>query len=78
METPLQETTEVLLKEVKLSKRWTFWENFEMRGKKKKGDYSQLTKAVYSFDNIIEFWQFWNSYPGKEPSNIFFNGERLL
>ena len=62
---------------VKLERELTFWENYEIKDKNKKVDYSELMKPIFSFDTIIDFWQFWNSYPGNSPSQIFFDGERI-
>ena len=62
---------------VKLEREWTFWENYEIKDKNKKVDYSELMKPIFSFNTIIDFWQFWNSYPGNSPSQIFFDGERI-
>ena len=39
--------------------------------------YSKLIKPIYNFNTIIDFWQFWNIYPGNEPSKIFFDGEKI-
>ena len=80
METSLEESNEVPLQKVQFAKKWTFWENYEMKekDKTKKGDYTNLMKPILAIENIIQFWQFWNIYPGREPGNIFYNGERMI
>ena len=54
-----------------LNRSWSFWENYENRNKRN----NYMIKEIYSFDNIISFWQFWNQYPGNETKLIFFDGE---
>lgn len=72
----LEESETIALKKVQLNRSWSFWENYEQKEKSEK-EYNQLLKEIYTFDNIISFWQFWNKYPGSIPSNVFFNGESL-
>jgi len=60
---------------VKLQRTWVFWENYENKGNNL--DYAQSLKEIFRFDDIITFWQFWNAYPGSDPSFIFYNGERI-
>jgi hypothetical protein len=60
---------------VKLQRTWVFWENYENKGNNL--DYAQSLKDIFRFDDIITFWQFWNNYPGSDPSFIFFNGDRI-
>ena len=73
----MEEKDSIELNKIKLQRKWTFWENYETREKSKEEDYSKLTQSIYSFDTIIEFWQFWNNYQGSDPKNIFFDGERI-
>ena len=70
-----EEKDSIEINKVKLAREWTFWENYEM--KDKKVDYSELIKPIYTFDTIIDFWQFWNLYPGNTPSNLFYDGEKI-
>lgn len=77
MET-IQESDVIPIEKVQLHRRWAFWENYDTKAKKEKLDWSQLTKKIFSFDTIIDFWQFWNHYPGSDPVNLFFNGERFI
>lgn len=60
---------------VKLPKTWVLWENYE--SKSGKLDYKDSLKSIFKFNDILSFWQFWNSYPGSDPSFIFYNGDRL-
>ena len=66
-----EEKDSIEINKVKLAREWTFWE------KDKKVDYSELIKPIYTFDTIIDFWQFWNLYPGNNPSNLFYDGEKI-
>ena len=71
-----EESNTIEKEKVKLNRQWSFWENYESKNKDEQ-DYSKLLKEIYTFDNIISFWQFWNKYPGSETSSVFFNGECL-
>jgi hypothetical protein len=70
----LSESTTIEKSKVLFSREWSFWENYETKNREEK-DYSKLTKELYTFNNIIAFWQFWNSYPGNDIKNIFYDGE---
>ena len=59
---------------VLLNRAWSFWENYETKTREEK-DYSKLLKEVYTFGDLISFWQFWNKYPGSDTRQIFYNGE---
>ena len=59
---------------VKLNREWSFWENYETKTRQKK-DYTKLLKEIYTFKDLISFWQFWNKYPGSDAKNIFYNGD---
>ena len=72
----MEEKDSIEFNKVKLQRKWTFWENYETREKSKEEDYSKLTNSIFSFETIIEFWQFWNNYQGNNPKNIFFDGEK--
>ncbi len=61
---------------VKLQRTWVFWENYESKSGEKL-EWSQSIKKIYTFDDIISYWQFLNNYPGSNPANIFYNGERV-
>ena len=59
---------------VQLNRQWSFWENYETKTRQEK-DYTKLLKEIYSFKDLISFWQFWNKYPGSDTKNIFYNGD---
>lgn len=73
---PIKESNVIEEKKVRLNREWSFWENYEPKEKNQKNlDYSMFLKNIYSFNDLISFWQFWNKYPGSTPSKIFYNGE---
>lgn len=59
---------------VLLCRSWSFWENYETKTREEK-DYSKLLKEIFTFNDLISFWQFWNKYPGSDAKQIFYNGE---
>jgi hypothetical protein len=61
---------------VKLQREWVIWENYDAKTGERL-DYSKTLQKIFTFDDIVSFWQFWNNYPGSEPSYIFYNGERI-
>lgn len=66
-----EESTTIEKDKVLLNREWTFWENYDSKSKEIK-DYSTLTKELFTFSDIISFWQFWNNYPGNDSKkNIF-------
>lgn len=74
----MEETDTIEKSKVLLNREWSFWENYEAKERKGKDqDYSELTKEIYSFNDIVSFWQFWNHYPGNDIKKIFFDGEYL-
>ncbi len=76
-EDKLEEKDSIEYNKIKLEREWTFWENYEMKDKNKKVDYSELIQPIFNFNTIIDFWQFWNIYPGNNPSKLFFDGEKI-
>ena len=74
IEEKIEESNTIEKSKVLLNREWSFWENYETKGKEKV-DYSQLLKEIYTFNDIISFWQFWNNYPGNDLKKIFFDGE---
>ena len=68
----LEESNTIEKEKVKLNRSWSFWENYL---RKNSNDY--ILEEIFSFDDIISFWQFWNKYPGNEAKKIFYNGEYL-
>ena len=71
----IEESDTIEKDKVLLSREWSFWENYEQ--KKGEKNYSKLLKEIYSFQDIISFWQFWNKYPGSDIKKIFFDGENI-
>ena len=69
-ETSLEKDQEKL----RLNRTWAFWENYDTKTHEEK-DYTKLLKEIYSFNDLISFWQFWNKYPGSDTKNIFYNGD---
>ena len=68
----LEESDTIEKNKVLLNREWSFWENYETRSKNDKdADYSKLLKELFSFNDIISFWQFWNNYPGSELKKYF-------
>lgn len=65
----------VQLENVKFPRSWSFWESYLAKGKKL--NYTDSMKAIYEWDNLIAFWQFWNSYPGAEATSLFFDGNKI-
>ena len=74
--TNIKESSTIDKEKVKLKREWSIWENYDTKNKNEK-DYSKLLKEIYSFDNIIAFWQFWNKYPGNDAKNIYFYNDCL-
>ena len=72
----LEESDTIELNKVLLNREWSLWENYESKNKEKV-DYSLLLKEIFSFNDIISFWQFWNNYPGSDLKKIFFNGNYI-
>ena len=67
----LEESDTIKLEKVLLNCSWSFWENHEPKNKNKnqlsfKVGYSETVKEIYTFDNTLSFWQFWNKYPSKK------------
>ena len=60
--------------QVILNRTWSFWENYESKSKEEK-NYSKLLKEIFTFKDLISFWQFWNKYPGSDSKQIFYNGD---
>ena len=77
MKETIEESDTIEKEKVLLKRTWSFWENYDLKDKKEKKDYSKLLKEIYTFNDIISFWQFWNKYPGSNTKNIFFNEENI-
>ena len=70
----LEESETIEKEKVLLKRTWSFWENYEDLKRAEK-DYSKLLREIYTFNDIISFWQFWNKYPGNDTKQVFYNGE---
>lgn len=58
---------------INLPRLWTFWEGYE--GKEEYStDWTNSFKKVFSFKDILSFWQFWNNTIYANFSEIFYNG----
>ncbi len=75
LDSKLEESETIELDKVLLRRSWSIWETYEAR-KSGKG-YSESLEEIYTFDNIISFWQFWNKYPGNDIRKIFYDGENI-
>lgn len=74
----LEESATIEKSKVLFKREWSFWENYEPKNQnQKEKDYSKLLKEIFTFEDIISFWQFWNYYPGNDIKKIFFDGEFL-
>lgn len=71
----LVEEEKVPISKVQLNREWSIWENYEVKPGENKIDYSKALKEIFSFTTIIDFWQFWNLYPGAYPEKIFYDGQ---
>ena len=72
----IEESDTIEKEKVQLNRSWSFWENYDAKIKSEKV-YSELLKEIFSFNDIISFWQFWNKYPGNDTKKIFYNGEYI-
>ena len=70
----LEESDTIELENILLNRTWSFWENYETK-RKSDLNYTDSLKEIYTFNDIISFWQFWNKYPGRDTKEIFYNGE---
>ena len=53
-EEKIEESNTIEKSKVLLNREWSFWENYETKGKEKV-DYSQLLKEIYTFNDIISY-----------------------
>ena len=72
----IPESSVIEKEKVKLNRAWSFWENYGVKNNAEFG-YSDSLKEIYTFDDIISFWQFWNKYPGNDTKKIFYNGDYI-
>lgn len=67
---------EEIKKLTKLQFEWALWENYDtMEGMSAKSqtqqDYLANIRSIGEFNNLISFWQLWNSLPHADPGNFF-------
>jgi len=59
----------------KLKYKWVLWEQLQGEEKAQKGlvqkQYMENLQEVAEFDNLISFWQLWNTVPHANPANCF-------
>jgi hypothetical protein len=67
---------------VELQRSWIFWENYQIdvqsHQNNENKDWNAQIKRVFNFSDLITFWQFWNTYPGSIPKDVFYNGDRFI
>ena len=72
----IQESETINIEDVKLNRKWAFWESYEEYEKVRSKDQqpsNYLLEKIFDFDDLISFWQFWNKYPGSNPWSIFYS-----
>ena len=72
-----EKKVDIPLSSVKFRKSWSFWESYAPKSKSEQLEYHQANKQIYKWNDLIEFYQFWNKYPGKDFRNIFFDGNNV-
>ena len=75
-----EESEFIELFKVHLPKKWSFWEGYEVTNYsqvQKKDDWEKSIKYLFSFDDIITFWQYNNITIHSYFNEIFFDGTRI-
>jgi hypothetical protein len=67
---------EEMKKKTKLSFEWAIWESLDSMGgmsakMQSQKDYLANIHTIGEFNNLISFWQLWNSIPHADPCNFF-------
>lgn len=75
---PEEDLLEVELSKVEFARDWVFWENYQPKENNNTSKWEESMKEVVEFSDLVTFWQFWNNYPGANPKNFVFDGERLV
>lgn len=75
---PSEEVSEVHLEAVELQRSWVFWENYQSKEGGSMSNWEESIKKVFEFSDLLSFWQFWNNYPGSNPKNFVFDGEKMI
>jgi hypothetical protein len=66
---------DIPLSSVTFPRKWSFWESYI--AKETKLSYKDSMKNIFSWNDLITFFQFWNKYPGNEATKIFFDGNKI-
>ena len=74
-DTPKESDKNIPLSSVTFPRKWSFWESYI--AKETKLSYKDLMKNIFSWNDLITFYQFWNKYPGNEATKIFFDGNKI-
>lgn len=74
---PKKDISEIDISKVKFARDWVFWENYQLKDNNP-SNWEDSMKEVVEFSDLITFWQFWNNYPGSNPKNFVFDGEKLV
>ena len=72
-----EKKNDIPLSAVKFSKTWAFWESYATKTKTTQLSYNETNKKIFTWSDLITFYQFWNKYPGKDFRNIFFDGNNV-
>ena len=79
---PEESTRTVEKSLVELQRNWVFWENYQLTEKTNSAadnnDWNEQIKKIFTFNDLISFWQFYNAYPGSDPKNVFYDGEKFI
>ena len=74
-DTPKESEKNIPLSSVTFPRKWSFWESYI--AKETKLSYKDLMKNIFSWNDLITFYQFWNKYPGNEATKLFFDGNKI-
>ena len=72
---PKETEKDIPLSSVTFPRKWSFWESYI--AKETKLSYKDLMKNIFSWNDLITFYQFWNKYPGNEATKLFFDGNKI-
>ena len=72
---PKESDKNIPLSSVTFPRKWSFWESYI--AKETKLSYKDSMKNIFSWNDLITFYQFWNKYPGNEATKIFFDGNKI-
>eukprot|EP00347_Sterkiella_histriomuscorum_P023494 403334433 len=72
---PDEKFDEVLADELRLDE-WTIWEHYEsmIQQRDAKKQYLESFKKIAWFNDVISYWQVWNTLPLSNLKNFFYNG----